>query len=169
MLVAVTGFGSVWRRRFSNNEHDSRRFARGAYFNATGVTVNGQVRQRPQIKVTSERSGLELAYRRSYFATEESRPSGDEAAKTLAASLQPGMPPATSILIKVRVLPPDAAHKATRVDYAIESARRTEDTGTCARTSGPSGSRSRRSCTARPIVVPSGGATGFPSPCRWPS
>ena len=49
MLVAVTGFGSVWRRRFSNNEHDPRRFARGAYFNTTGVTVNGQVRQRPQI------------------------------------------------------------------------------------------------------------------------
>ena len=49
MLVAVTGFGSVWRRRFSNNEHDPRRFARGAYFNTTGVMVNGQVRQRPQI------------------------------------------------------------------------------------------------------------------------
>ena len=49
MLVAVTGFGSVWRRRFSNNGHDPRRFACGTYFNTTGVTVNGQVRQRPQI------------------------------------------------------------------------------------------------------------------------
>ena len=49
MLVAVTGFGSVWRRRFSKNEHDPRRFVRGTYFNTTGVTVNGQVRQRPQI------------------------------------------------------------------------------------------------------------------------
>ena len=49
MLVAIAGFGSVWRRRFSSNEHDPRRFARGAYFNTTGVTVNGQVRQRPQI------------------------------------------------------------------------------------------------------------------------
>ena len=49
MLVAVTGFGSVWRRRFSRNEHDPSRFAHGAYFNTTGVTVNGQVRQRPQI------------------------------------------------------------------------------------------------------------------------
>jgi hypothetical protein len=49
VLVAVTGFGSVWRRRFSKNEHDPRRFARGAYFNTTGVIVNGQLRQRPQI------------------------------------------------------------------------------------------------------------------------
>ena len=49
MLVAVTGFGSVWRRRFGKNEHDPGRFVRGAYFNTTGVTVNGQVRQRPQI------------------------------------------------------------------------------------------------------------------------
>ena len=49
MLVAVTGFGSVWRTRFGNNEHDMRRFARGAYLNTTGVLINGQVRQRPQI------------------------------------------------------------------------------------------------------------------------
>ena len=49
MLVTVTGFGSVWRWRFSNDEHDPGRFARGAYFNTTGLTVNGQVRQRPQI------------------------------------------------------------------------------------------------------------------------
>ena len=39
----------MWRRRFSNDEHGRRRFARGAYFNTTGVTVNGRVRQRPQI------------------------------------------------------------------------------------------------------------------------
>ena len=28
MLVAVTGFGSVWRGRFSSNELDPKRFAR---------------------------------------------------------------------------------------------------------------------------------------------
>ena len=49
MLVAVTEFGSVWRRRFSKNEHDLNRFAHGAYFNTTGVMVNGHVRQRPLI------------------------------------------------------------------------------------------------------------------------
>jgi hypothetical protein len=35
VLVAVTEFGSVWRRRFSKNEHDLNRFAHGAYFNTT--------------------------------------------------------------------------------------------------------------------------------------
>jgi hypothetical protein len=49
MQVAVTGFGSVWRRRFSKDENDPKRFARGAYFNSTGVMVNGTLRQRPRI------------------------------------------------------------------------------------------------------------------------
>jgi len=47
MVVAVTEFGSLWRRRFSRDEHHLERFARGAYFNTTGVTVNGSLRQRP--------------------------------------------------------------------------------------------------------------------------
>ncbi len=73
------------------------------------------------IKVVSERSGLELAYRRGYFATDDPKPTGDEAAKLLVAALQPGMPPATSILMKVRVQPPDASHKTTRIDYAVQT------------------------------------------------
>src|SRR5258708_530890 len=43
MLVAVTGFGRVWRHRFGRNVDDPRRFARGAYFNTTGVVVEGQL------------------------------------------------------------------------------------------------------------------------------
>jgi len=49
MLVTVTGFGSVWRRRFGKNQSDPRRFARAAYFNTTGVQVDGKVRTRPKI------------------------------------------------------------------------------------------------------------------------
>lgn len=49
MLVTVTGFGSVWRRRFRKDENVSKRFARAAYFNTTGVTVNGTIRTRPKI------------------------------------------------------------------------------------------------------------------------
>lgn len=49
MLVTVTGFGSVWRRRFGKDENDPRRFARAAYFNTTGVAVNGHIRTRPGI------------------------------------------------------------------------------------------------------------------------
>ena len=49
MLVTITDFGSVWRRRFGKDENDPRRFARAAYFNTTGVPVNGQIRTRPKI------------------------------------------------------------------------------------------------------------------------
>ncbi len=49
MLVTITGFGSVWRRRFGKNQSDPRRFARAAYFNTTGICVGGQIRTRPRI------------------------------------------------------------------------------------------------------------------------
>ena len=48
-MVAVTGFGSVWRRRFGKNHDDPRRFARGVYYNTTGIDIAGSVRQRPKI------------------------------------------------------------------------------------------------------------------------
>jgi hypothetical protein len=43
MRVAITGFGSVWRRRVEESLPDPRRFQRAAYFNTTGVTVNGRI------------------------------------------------------------------------------------------------------------------------------
>lgn len=49
MLVAVAGLGSIWRRRYRKADGDTTRFARGAYYNTTGVNVGGQVRQRPRI------------------------------------------------------------------------------------------------------------------------
>lgn len=48
MRVAVMGFGSVWRHRLGNR--DASGHPTGAvYYNTTGITVNGQIRQRPQI------------------------------------------------------------------------------------------------------------------------
>jgi hypothetical protein len=49
MLVAVTGFGSVWRHRLGKQVHDRGHFAQPAYYNTTGVVVNSNVRQRPRI------------------------------------------------------------------------------------------------------------------------
>jgi hypothetical protein len=49
MLVAITGFGSVWRHRFAKDLNDANRFAQAAYYNTTGVAVRGMIRQRPQI------------------------------------------------------------------------------------------------------------------------
>jgi hypothetical protein len=49
MLVTITGFGSIWRRRFGKDKSDSMRFARAAYFNTSGVPVNGKMRTRSKI------------------------------------------------------------------------------------------------------------------------
>jgi hypothetical protein len=43
MLVSVTGFGSVWRRRVRGDASDPERFVLAAYFNTTGVMVNGKI------------------------------------------------------------------------------------------------------------------------------
>ncbi len=43
MLVGVTGFGSVWRRRVLGDASDAERFARATYFNTTGVMANGKI------------------------------------------------------------------------------------------------------------------------------
>jgi hypothetical protein len=49
MLVTVTGFGSVWRCRLGKNPDDPRRFTHAAYYNTTGVPVDGKIRTRPKI------------------------------------------------------------------------------------------------------------------------
>lgn len=49
MLVAATGFGSVWRHRSGKQGSREGHFAQPVYYNTTGVVVNNNVRQRPQI------------------------------------------------------------------------------------------------------------------------
>jgi len=46
--VAVMSFGSVWRHRLEKRDVSGRPTGI-VYYNTTGVTVNGQIRQRPQI------------------------------------------------------------------------------------------------------------------------
>ncbi|HUY14977.1 MAG TPA: hypothetical protein VMX16_15320, partial [Terriglobia bacterium] len=43
MRVAVTSFGSVWRRRVEESLSDPRRFWNAAYFNTTGVMANERI------------------------------------------------------------------------------------------------------------------------------
>jgi hypothetical protein len=42
VLIGVTSFGSVWRRRFGKDPTDPEHFRRAAYFNTTGVRVGGR-------------------------------------------------------------------------------------------------------------------------------
>jgi hypothetical protein len=49
MVVSITGLGSVWRRRFGKDPDDPIRFARVAYYNTTGVPVEGKIRTRSKV------------------------------------------------------------------------------------------------------------------------
>jgi len=49
MLVALQGFGSIWEGRFAGHVSEAKRFARAAYYNTTGVAVNGRLRYRWRI------------------------------------------------------------------------------------------------------------------------
>ena len=49
MLITIVSLGSVWRRRFGRDPEDRRRFARAAYYNTTGVPVQGVIRTRAKI------------------------------------------------------------------------------------------------------------------------
>jgi hypothetical protein len=46
VLVAVTGFGSIWERRLARNVAGAICFSRAAYYNTTGISVNGRTRHR---------------------------------------------------------------------------------------------------------------------------
>src|SRR5262249_41017033 len=49
MLVTVLGFGSIWERKPGRQAANSARFGRAAYYNTSGVAVNGKVRYRWRI------------------------------------------------------------------------------------------------------------------------
>lgn len=49
MRVCILGFGNVWRRRWRESSDDPTRFAHSAYYNTTGVMVEGRLRARPRI------------------------------------------------------------------------------------------------------------------------
>lgn len=49
MRVGITGFGSIWRRRFGRDADDPDRFRRAAYLNTTGVCANGRVMRHRRI------------------------------------------------------------------------------------------------------------------------
>jgi len=46
VLVTVKGLGSIWEKRLAPDSASQRRFARAAFYNTTGVSVNGKLRYR---------------------------------------------------------------------------------------------------------------------------
>ena len=49
MLVTVKGFGSIWERRFGHDAAGGVRYDRAAFYNTTGVLINGRIRYRWRI------------------------------------------------------------------------------------------------------------------------
>ena len=75
-----------------------------------------------QVAIKVDREGVKLAYRPGYYPVSTPDSVKQSAAHTLAAAMQPGLPPSTLLVITARVQPPDANSKAVRIDYTIDTA-----------------------------------------------
>jgi VWFA-related protein len=73
-----------------------------------------------KIEVKATTPGVELTYRRGYYALKERIMRADRAKVEMSTALQPSVPESTGLVLKVQVLPPDAEHKAVRIDYAVD-------------------------------------------------
>lgn len=74
-----------------------------------------------RIEVKTSQPGVKLAYRRGYYSQPQAAMASPQVGiAALRGSLQPGMPQSTMLLMKTRVLPPDASHKDVRIDYIID-------------------------------------------------
>jgi len=63
---------------------------------------------------------MKLAYRRGYYSIPQPSASGAAGTAALRAALQPGMPPATSILVTTSIELPDASRKDVKINYIID-------------------------------------------------
>jgi VWFA-related protein len=74
-----------------------------------------------RVVVKIPNKGLKLAYRRGYYSIPPVTESGTAGTAALRAALQPGMPPATSMLLTASIELPDAARKDVKLNYVIDS------------------------------------------------
>jgi VWFA-related protein len=74
-----------------------------------------------RVVVKTPNKNLKLAYRRGYYSIPLTTESGAVGTAALRAALQPGMPPATSMLLTASIALPDATRKDVKIDYIIDS------------------------------------------------
>jgi len=74
-----------------------------------------------RVVVKVPNKNLKLAYRRGYYSIPQPTESGAAGTAALRAALQPGMPPATSMLLTASIELPDAARKDVKINYVIDS------------------------------------------------
>src|SRR5271165_5033468 len=74
-----------------------------------------------RVVVQLPNKGLKLAYRRGYYSIPQATASGAEGTAALRAALQPGMPPATSMMLTAALELPGATRKDVKINYVIDS------------------------------------------------
>jgi VWFA-related protein len=72
-----------------------------------------------QIKVKFDRPGLKAEYRPGYFAIPDKAKPADEEHNRMVASMQPGPPEATMLLLRVQVLPSNTKKDTVEIDYGV--------------------------------------------------
>jgi VWFA-related protein len=70
-----------------------------------------------EIKVSVE--GAKIRYRSGYYAAPDVATNQTDAAHLLAAAMQPAVPESTSLLFKVKVVPPQAQGQTVSIDFAV--------------------------------------------------
>ncbi len=74
-----------------------------------------------KIEVKTTAQGVKLTYRRGYYAVPTHPYAGDKMSASMAMAMKFSVPELTMIYLKAQVLPPDAEHKAVRIDYAVNA------------------------------------------------
>ncbi len=74
-----------------------------------------------KIEIKTATPGLKLTYRRGYYAVPTRPYTGDKMAASMAMAMKFSVPELTMVYLKAQVLPPDAEHKAVRIDYAVNA------------------------------------------------
>jgi VWFA-related protein len=74
-----------------------------------------------KIEVKADVAGAKLTYRRGYYAVETRPYTGDKEAAAMLSAMRFSEPEFTMVRMKAQVLPPDADHKAVRIDFAVNS------------------------------------------------
>jgi|GEM_PF-312729 len=74
-----------------------------------------------RVAVKIPNKNLKLAYRRGYYSIPPPTASGVEGTAALRTALQPGMPPATSMLLTASIELPDVTRNEVKVNYIIDS------------------------------------------------
>jgi hypothetical protein len=68
--------------------------------------------------------GAKLRYRNGYYAAADVATNGNDAAHLLAAAMQPAVTESTSLLLEVKVIPPEAEGKTVSIDFAVSPSNR---------------------------------------------